>query len=392
MARLLLGGAERDDHGRHHRQSERHLPRRTRGKTLLLEDRALTCIPAGAAVLLRPTRRTPAAAMQNLLPAHVVLAFDATKAKHAIADVDRQVGLDERAHFGAKGEILGRFLQVHGYWPVKFGLRFSMKARLPSLKSSHTFDSSMSRASVMTASCRRLKRQIPELSLDDAHRARRDVVRQIACIRVGRFDELVLRMNLIHQPESQCFGALHLARGEQQIECVAVPDDARERPSHAVLGCKTNAREGRRDHGLFGCETQIAEQRVNQADARGRTIEHRDDRFRERRKVSGAALIVRPPTEVVRPRQLVDELARILRLESRDVAASAECAARTGENDDADVFIGIRRVRGLPHFLGDDIGPRIELLGTIQRERRDAVFDVVENLLVLHVRRPRACE
>ena len=102
-----------------------------------------------------------------------------------------------------------------------------MKARLPSLKSSHTFDSSMSRVSVMTASCRRLKRQIPQLSLDHAHRARRDVVGQIACIGVGRFDELVLRMDLVHEAQSQCFGALHLARGEQQVERVGVPDDAR---------------------------------------------------------------------------------------------------------------------------------------------------------------------
>ena len=48
-----------------------------------------------------------------------------------------------------------------------------------------------------------------------------------------------------------------------------------------------------------------AEQRMHQAQAGGRAVEHRDDRPLDGRKVRGAALVVGPAAEVVGARQLV---------------------------------------------------------------------------------------
>src|SRR5689334_3714998 len=106
MSRLLRGRTERHDDWTNHRQPEWHLPWRAPDETLFLEDGALACLPAGTAVFLRPPWRAPATAMQNFLPADVVLALDAAKVQNRIADVRRQMGLNEAAHFGAESEIL----------------------------------------------------------------------------------------------------------------------------------------------------------------------------------------------------------------------------------------------------------------------------------------------
>src|SRR5262245_48153756 len=106
MTRLLLLGTEGHDDGADHRQPKRHLARRTCHEAFLFENGPLACIPAGAAVLLRPSRRTPTSAVQNLLPPNIVLALNTAKLQHRIAYVCRQMGLDKGAHVGAEGQIL----------------------------------------------------------------------------------------------------------------------------------------------------------------------------------------------------------------------------------------------------------------------------------------------
>ena len=114
----------------------------------------------------------------------------------------------------------------------------------------------------------------------------------------------------------------------------------------------------------------------------------RDDRFRNRREIRRAALVVRPAAEIVCTRQLVEQLAWVVGLESGDVAAGAERAAGASQHDDAHVVVGTGHVHGLVDLVRHDVRPGVQLLGTIERDRRDAVADVVQDLLVRHVRSP----
>ena len=72
-----------------------------------------TARPARAAVLDRPARRHPALARQDLVPADVVVLGQAQVVQHLVAQVGRQLGLQEGAHLVAEGQVLGRVVQVH---------------------------------------------------------------------------------------------------------------------------------------------------------------------------------------------------------------------------------------------------------------------------------------
>ncbi|KAG1292159.1 hypothetical protein G6F64_013706 [Rhizopus arrhizus] len=117
-ARLLFGAAVLHEYGPDHGEAEGQQARRARLEALHFEDQALQRVPARAAVLHRPVGRAPAVVGQDVVPAHVVLAFQPLMPQHLVADVVRQLGGGECAHLVAELALFSRPGQVHGLPPL----------------------------------------------------------------------------------------------------------------------------------------------------------------------------------------------------------------------------------------------------------------------------------
>ena len=76
--------------------------RRARQTRLLVEDIALRRRPAGAAMLLRPGRRDPAAFVKRAVPAHIVVLGDIHARDDLVPDIGRQLVANEGAHLLAE--------------------------------------------------------------------------------------------------------------------------------------------------------------------------------------------------------------------------------------------------------------------------------------------------
>ena len=125
---LLLAGAERHDHRRHHLQAEWNRARRTGSGGFLFEDVQLDRTPVSAAEFLRPCGRAPTLLEKNALPARVILSAQSAARMDALADVGGQPGLQERADFIAEGQFVGSEIQIHwntrpALWNLSFRCR-----------------------------------------------------------------------------------------------------------------------------------------------------------------------------------------------------------------------------------------------------------------------------
>jgi hypothetical protein len=66
------------------------------------------------------------------------------------------------------------------------------------------------------------------------------------------------------------------------------------------------------------------------------------------------------------------------------VGTGTEGAARAGDHDDADIVIGARCFHRMAHVTLHDGRPRIHAIGTVERDGRDLVADLVEDVLIGH--------
>ena len=146
--------------------------------------------------------------------------------------------------------------------------------------------------------------------------------------------------------------------------------------------------EGGRQLGVRGGEAQVAHQRLHEADARAGAVDGGDDRLGDRqRQCLGPALGGRPAGAVAAlaaargraagvsvggpgPRRLIAYALQVLH-----VGSGAEAAAGSGDDDHPHVGGGaalFECIEVLALHLG---GPRVEALGPVEREQRDAVGD-----------------
>jgi hypothetical protein len=63
-----------------------------------------------------------------------------------------------------------------------------------------------------------------------------------------------------------------------------------------------------------------------------------------------------------------------------EVGAGTEAAAGAGDDDDADLIVGIGALQGVDQFALHDGGVGVEFFRAIERERQDPVLDIVEDL------------
>ncbi len=115
---LLLATAEGHDDGCNHLQAERNRAWRAGRCGLFVEDVQLHWPPARAAKLLWPTGRSPAALEQDLLPSRVVGSSKSQALLDAVADVGRQLVLEEGPHLVTKRQFVGGEIQIHRQSPV----------------------------------------------------------------------------------------------------------------------------------------------------------------------------------------------------------------------------------------------------------------------------------
>src|SRR5208282_5972814 len=68
----------------------------------------------------------------------------------------------------------------------------------------------------------------------------------------------------------------------------------------------------------------------------------------------------------------------------RQVRAGAERASRAGHDDRAHVVVRVGLVERVDHLVHHDAGECVELLRPVERDRRDIVRDLVDDLFIRH--------
>src|SRR4029077_3790911 len=93
--------------GGHMRNAEPVLGGPPARRTLFVEDVLLDDAPIGSAVTPRPHAGAPAAAVEDLLPAHEVVLLHSPSQAHFGLQVHRKLSFQESVDFGAKGFLFG---------------------------------------------------------------------------------------------------------------------------------------------------------------------------------------------------------------------------------------------------------------------------------------------
>src|SRR5665213_3616123 len=70
------------------------------------------------------------------------------------------------------------------------------------------------------------------------------------------------------------------------------------------------------------------------------------------------------------------------------VLTGAEGAPRAGQHDDADIVVGARGLHGVAHVALHDRRPCVHALGPVQRDGRDLLAHLVEDMLIGHLSLP----
>src|SRR5947199_323057 len=227
--------------------------------------------------------------------------------------------------------------------------------------------------------------QLPQHLADqgdgDGRRVVGDLARQLAR---GR-EQRVRRDDATHQAPGQgLLGGEHASR-QRPLGRLTHADEARQEPRAARLGHDAAAGEHETDAGRGGRDAHVHGQRQRDAEADGRSVDRRDDRLLEvddaQRHASAAV------TMLVRGRA-VGAIERPAA--GAEVGARAERAAGAGDDHRPHAIVGIRRVERGDELVDRARGDGVEAVGTVQRDRRDGVGDVVQDLLVGHGALPRA--
>jgi len=67
---------------------------------------------------------------------------------------------------------------------------------------------------------------------------------------------------------------------------------------------------------------------------------------------------------------------------AREIRSGAEAAAGAGDDDRADLVVNVGAVEGLDQLARHRLRPRVETLGTVQRDRENALGELPHALLV----------
>src|SRR5258706_9006371 len=131
----------------------------------------------------------------------------------------------------------------------------------------------------------RLEHRLVHLSLDHLQGARADVRGQIHRVFLHTLPENFVRVDLIHQPHSQCFRGIDHSCSKQQVQRVGVTHQAWQHPCHTVLGNQSPLGKRCAESNRIGCKTQIAVQSDHQSQTNHRAVDARNHRSSNRGEV-----------------------------------------------------------------------------------------------------------
>ena len=219
----------------------------------------------------------------------------------------------------------------------------------------------------------------PQQVLAHGHRHRRDVDGDVA----GDLERSRQHLRCIDRlvGEAPAFGVVaaeHLA-GQQDLGRASEADDARQRPMRIEIGHHAAAILHDAELRVVGHDAQVAVQRHRQPHADRRAVDGRDHR-----------LAHLPRRVLVRIRVERAAIARCAehRGPAREVGARAERAAGTGDHDRAHLVVGVAVAIRVLYLVAHLRAEGVEHLGTVEGDRRDAVVDREQNVLVAHRSRP----
>jgi hypothetical protein len=132
---------------------------------------------------------------------------------------------------------------------------------------------------------------------------------------------------------------------------------------------------------------------VHQPDAGGGAVQHADNGFRDRRVIGVARLPVGAAVHVERDVLAAPDFVGIDTLQRLHIGAGAERPSRAGQDDDADIIVAAGSLHGMTHVALHDRRPRIHAVRPVERDDRDPLADLVENMLIVfraHARLPLA--
>src|SRR5690606_8918486 len=118
---LLLLRAVADQHRAAHHDAEWNDARRPGQRQLLVEDVFLRQGPAGTAIFLRPVRRDPALAIENLVPADEIITVERDPIVDLVFEARRQFVAEELPHLFAECTVTGIESEIHPNPPRYFG-------------------------------------------------------------------------------------------------------------------------------------------------------------------------------------------------------------------------------------------------------------------------------
>ena len=214
------------------------------------------------------------------------------------------------------------------------------------------------------------------LVLDERHRGRRAVGRQVAGIG-GRGGQHLPRLgDPADQAELLCLVRVDRPAGDQQVHRALGADQARQQPRQAVLARQPAAGERRGELRAARGEPHVAHQRLNQAEPGAGAVDRRDQRLAERvgEGRRGAAGEVQGAAG-----DSVESLA---------VHAGAERAAGARQHHRPDPVVAAGLVEQLVEAALEDGVPGVVPVRAVERERGHAVAgDVKQHGTVLVVNR-----
>ena len=196
--------------------------------------------------------------------------------------------------------------------------------------------------------------------------------------------QFVVGNDFVEDAERETFVGADATAGEVQLLRAGDADELRQQPAAAVVAGQADVRERRRDERALRRNAQIARERDRHPGAGRRARQRGDRRLREveqpQRQRLLAVLQLAHRVFERRPRS-VGRCALPPPPMPGHVAAGTERAPGAGDHHAAHGGIRLDGQQHLPQRRRQFVRQRVALVGPIQRDRRNAVFDLAQQLI-----------
>ena len=184
------------------------------------------------------------------------------------------------------------------------------------------------------------------------------------------------RDHAVHETHLQRLAGVDEARREDHLGGLGVADGGGEQQADPGIGSQGALGEHRREAGVLGGDADVAGQGESEAAAHGVPLNRGDGRLVDLEEVVGAPAQVAGPLQVCRGGVVVGggDVGG-----GAQVGAGAEARPRAGEDDHARLGVGGGLAADAVEEQCGVAVDGVEPAGPVQRDRRDAIDDTVED-------------